>query len=260
MTRRPALARALKLADFLHDQCSPRAAATLLHLALEPYDPATTCSDWLVIKAATVYAAAAFDNPAEQLAYALFAERNSRTELGLADPLTVSAMTILVAVTRAQDLPVDAITVCGRLIDAHTGRREPANALTWRRERAILRHHDGQCEQAHDEIAHCLALSGRLTTGAERQRAARHALIHQTVILAACGDTRAAVALLRRHHTVLPPVDSTERRADEATVAGQIHALARTHPSVCERAGTAHAAEQLPDEFWTIAVRTAGQR
>jgi hypothetical protein len=260
MKRRHAPARALEQADFLHDQCSPRAAATILHPVLDPYDPATRCTDWLVIKAATMYAATAFDNPADQLAYALFAERNSRAEFGLEDPLTVSAMTTLVAVTRAQNLPVEAITVCGRLIDAHTGRREPANALTWRRERAILLHRDGQCEQAHDEIAQSLALSVGLTADAERQRSARHALIHQTVILAACGDTRAAVALLRQHHGLLPPADSTERRADEATVASQIHALARTHPTICERAGTAHAAEQLPDAFWTTAVRTAGQR
>ncbi|WP_433294475.1 hypothetical protein ACQP2F_33205 [Actinoplanes sp. CA-030573] len=258
MKHRRALARAVVHADYLYDQCAPRAAADVLQPVLHRYDPATTCTDWLVIKAATIYAATALIDPDDQLLWALFADRSARTGFGPEDPLTVSAMTTLVDVSREQGLLVDAITVCGRLIDAHE-RREPANALTWRRERATLLHRDGQCDQGRDEIALCLTLSFGLSTRDQRQRAARHALIAQTVMAAACGDTGTAVALLEKHHEALAPEGSSERRADEATIGGQIHALASTHPHLCEHADT-DAVVESSAVFWTTAMRLAGRR
>jgi len=156
MRRRSKLARALVYADYLHEQGAPRAEATVLRRLLDDYDPATGCTDWLVIKAATLYAEVAVDDPAGRLAWALFADRNSRTALGHDDLLTLHAMSTLVTVTRDQDLFVDAITACGRLADAYADLDEPVNALTWRREQAILLHRDGQCGQAHDSIAACL--------------------------------------------------------------------------------------------------------
>lgn len=257
--RMRALATALDHAEFLHEQCSPKMAARALRPALKRYDPATECADRLVIRAAVVFASTAFSTPESQLAYALFAERNSRSGYGLADPLTLSAMTTLVAVAVYQDLHVEAITVCGRLIQAYTERGEHADALTWRRERAALLHGDGQCDQALDEALACMDLAAVLP-GADRQTAARRAMICCAVIVAGCLGPTAALIFLGKHRDLLPPEGSKDRRAEEATIAGAIHGVEATHPAVCTQARD-H--EHRPDRslaFWTAAVGEAARR
>jgi hypothetical protein len=254
-----ALATALEHAESLRDLSFPRVATIVLRPALRSYSPAAECADRLVIRAATVFATIAVDDPAGQLAYARFADRASRAVYGLEDPLTVSAMTALAAVTVRQDLHDEAITVYGHLVQACTCRDEHADALTWRRDRATLLHDDGQCVRALEEIAACMDHAAGLSA-AKSRTAARRALISRTAIVAGCGDTTTALALLRQHSDLLQADNSTDRGADEDSIAGMLHRLAATHPTVCTVTRNPEQPADHPLTFWKTAVHEAARR
>jgi hypothetical protein len=261
MSLRPStVASALEYAEFLHDDGSPRAAAAIVRALVDAYDPAMPCADRQMLRAADLFARTAVDDP-KSVAYARFAERNAQTLLGRRDQLTISAMQTLVAVCVRYDHADEAVTVCGRLIDALNEQGEPAVALTWRRERAALLHADGQCDQALDEIRACAHLGEQLLVATERRTAARHAVIATTIMLAACGDTTGALSVVRRHGDLLSSAGSLERRADEAAIAAQIDSRSAQHRRGCTRSGLAEQADGPPPlAFWTTAIHRAGQR
>lgn len=232
------------------------AAATMLRASLAPYDPATSTGDPAVIRAAILYAASAVDDPDSQLSYALFAERSSHRTFGPDSELTRVAMHMLAGVAEMQKLFGDAATACQRLIEVHTRRGDHSDALVWRTKRAVMLFSDGQCDHALDEIVACTNLAAGLPQP-ERDAAMRAVLIWHAAILAGCGYTTAASALLRQHRDLLAPANGTDPDVGEALIADTIHRITEAHPRPCAGACQREDRTVLSYVDWMNAVHDA---
>lgn len=163
--------------------------------------------------------------PAGQLGWAGYAHRELRALHGPVHPATLHAAAAYAAILCSHGHTGKAVDLCRGRLDGLTRLDDRALLLDGHRQLADTLHADRQCAPAYQEIAHALRLwhtsRGNLDAG-------QAILASFTAILAGCGHTGGAVALLRHHPDLVPRDDASRTRTAELIVAAELH-----HPPRC---------------------------
>ena len=231
------LPHVIRRAERLISSGDPARACRLLAHALAEIDPVTARPDPRLIKAAIVYAATPSfeaDNAGHadmQLTWTRYAEAAARTCHGRSSSLWHQAADGYADVCAAQGLTFDAVALHNRKLDAYRT-YGPSDRIPSARDRlATALHTDGQCVEARTEIHETLRCWVR--TRSPDQRTGGQLLTTYTGILAGCGHTGQAHALLREHADVIAAEGALQRESDTLVMAVQIAMTERDHPPVC---------------------------
>ena len=234
-------------------------ACRLLAQALADIDPVTARPDARLIEAAIVYAGTlsfapdVADRVDIQLTWARYAETAARLRYGRSSQLWRQAADFYAQVCASQGLTFDAVAVLHRKLAAYRTYGPPDPIPDLRDQLATALHADGQCAQARTEIHD--TLHDWLRTRDPDQRLGGQLLTTYTAILAGCGHTTDAQALLREHADLLTADSTISPQAAALITAVQIAMTERDHPPVCTaRPATAEppASTPLPPQRWQV--------
>lgn len=232
-------------AGALTDSGHHRAARNVLASLLAGLDPITAPADpqlvdlvqtYLVLHDYVTYFDRVPRSAADDdfgLSWSLYALRKTEDLFGTRDPKWSQVAARHARVLAGQGLTGDAVTVHRRRLEMAVGGRHPESiAETWRAVAYAL-HADGQCGEAHDEIA--AALRCWHITPDPACRYGTYLLRAALLMLAGCGDADRAIATIEQFGHLLGAPGSGLR-------ADNIHAALvelrspdqRHHPLVCQ--------------------------
>ena len=240
-------------------------ACRLLAQALADIDPVTARPDAGLIEAAIVYTETLSferdvpDRADIQLTWARYAETAARLCYGRSSRLWQRAAGFYAQVCATQGLTFDAVAGAHRKLAAYRTYGPHDQIPGVREHLATALHADGQCTEARTEIHD--ALHDWLRTRVPDQRVGGQLLTTYTAILAGCGHTTDAHALLREHADLLTTDSTISPEAAALITAVQIAMTERDHPPVCTaRPATATTepptSTPLPSERWQVWERS----
>ncbi|WP_199512195.1 hypothetical protein [Nucisporomicrobium flavum] len=239
-------------------------ACRLLAHALADIDPITARPDARLIEAAICYAETLSfewdipDRAELQLTWVRYAETAALTCYGRSSQLWQRAAGFYARVCATQGLTFDAVAVLQRTLAAYRTYGPPDRIPEVRGQLAAALHDDGQCAEARTEIhdAWHTWLRTRARIRARSPHVGGQLLTTYASILAGCGQTSDARALLRDHADLVTAEANTSREAAALVAAVQIAMTERDHRPVCTArpapAVQAPTSTPLPSQRWQV--------
>jgi hypothetical protein len=221
--RRTRLAGLTQATRTTTDACGPPQRAARIATFLSALDPDTLPAHRTVIAAALRHLPTA--DPRARLRWAAYLDRALRDVYGAHHPAALHAQAAYGAVLAGHGRTTTAVAVFTDHLAATRRAGNPALQVDAYRHLAGALHESGHCRCARRNMQHAVH-SWHQTHGAQAQGIA--ILTNYTAILAGCGHTSAAVALLRRYPDLLPATG-----ADIADAAHHIALVEHTHPADC---------------------------